>query len=270
VRSRIAVLLLLLPQSLFGDDSGKIQFRTLPQSVIQQRLEGVPHTLTDRKAALITLFHEAGCEVTEQPVAHSKAGNLICTMPGEGQSTIVVGGHFDFIDRGTGAVDDWSGSVLLPSLYESLKTIPRQHRYIFIAFASEENGMHGSQTYVKNLSREEKGTIHAMINLECLGTTPPKAWASRADKRLLSFYAWAAQSLQLEARGSNVDNIGDDDSHPFLDAKIPVLTIHSITSETLPLLHSRRDTVQAIHPDDYFSAYQLTLRLLAVLDSKVE
>lgn len=61
-----------------------------------------------------------GCEVTEQRVPHSKAPNLICTLAGETASTIVVGGHFDFVARGWGAVDDWSGAVMLPSLYESL------------------------------------------------------------------------------------------------------------------------------------------------------
>jgi Iap family predicted aminopeptidase len=243
----------------------------LDPQVIQQRLEMAPRSLVERKATLISLFRDAGCEVTEQRVPRSsKAGNLICTLPGEGQSAIVVGGHFDFIKTGTGAIDDWSGAVMLPSLYQSLKSHPRHHRYIFIAFAEEETGLWGSAEYVKKLSPDEKRSIHAMINLECLGTNPPKVWATRADKDLLRAYIRVARSLQLEPVASNVDKVGDDDSHSFKDAKIPVLTIHSLTTETFRLLHSPRDTVQAIHPDDYYISYRLATVLLSFLDTVVE
>jgi hypothetical protein len=109
-----------------------------------------------------------------------------------------------------------------------------------------------------------------MINLECLGLTPPKVWASRADKRLLSAYAGVARSLDIEAVGLNVENVGDDDSHPFLSAKIPVLTIHSTTQETLPILHSKRDQLDAIRPDDYYAAYRLAAAYLAFLDGFLE
>jgi Zn-dependent M28 family amino/carboxypeptidase len=43
-------------------------------------------------------------------------------MPGESDSEIIVGGHFDFVDHGQGIVDDWSGVALLPSLYEAEKS----------------------------------------------------------------------------------------------------------------------------------------------------
>jgi len=143
--------LLLLPLA-FGADTVHLEFQTLAPEIIQQRLETVSHSLTERKATLISLFHEAGCETAEQRVPHSPAPNLICTLPGETESTIVVGGHFDFIDKGMGAVDDWSGAVLLPGLFQSLKSQPRHHRYVFIAFAAEEGGGLGSKEYVKKLS----------------------------------------------------------------------------------------------------------------------
>ena len=71
------------------------------------------------------LFEEAGCSgehLTEQPVKHSHDPNVICALPGQSDAQIVVGGHFDFVDRGQGVVDNWSGCSLLPSLYQSLKS----------------------------------------------------------------------------------------------------------------------------------------------------
>ena len=248
----------------------RVEYQPVAPQLIQQRLEMVPQSLAKRRDALLSLFREVGCEPAEQKVPHSKAGNLICTMPGATPSAIVVGGHFDYIDRGTGAIDDWSGAVLLPSLYQSLKDVPRRHTYIFVAFAAEEEGLVGSNEYVKKLSPEQKSSIHAMINLECLGTSAPKVWATRADKRLLGAYIQIARALQIEPAASNVDEVGMDDSFPFTGAKIPVLTIHSVTSASWPLLHSRRDTLMAIHAGDYFASYKLAAELLALLDSTVE
>lgn len=129
--------------------------------------------------------------------------------------------------------------------------------------------MYGSSEYVRRLSKPERADIRAMINLECLGTNPPKVWASRADKRLIAAYVVVARALGIQAAGSNVDNVGDDDSRPFLEAKVPVLTIHSITQETFGVLHSARDQVGAINTDDYYLAYRMAATLLAYLDTQI-
>jgi len=259
--------LLFVPAPCTPAESVHLEFESLAPQIIQQRLESVPHSLAKREAALIALFHQAGCEIAEQRVPHSKAPNLICTLPGTGPGEIVVGGHFDFVDEGDGAIDDWSGAVMLPSLYQSLKGRPRHHRFVFVAFAAEETGMWGSQEFVKQLSGEEKSALHAMINLECLGTSPPKVWGSRADKQLMNAYVRAALALQLQPQSVNVEKVGDDDSHAFLNAGIPVLTIHSVTQVTFQYLHTARDNLRAIHPADYYDAYRLAATLLALLDS---
>jgi aminopeptidase-like protein len=254
-------------------DPPKVVFDALKPEIVQQRLEAVPRKLADRKATLESLFQEAGCDgdrFAEQPVAHSKAPNLICTLPGDTDSEIVVGGHLDSIEIGMGAVDDWSGAALLPSLYQSLKSRPRRHRFIFVGFAAEEEGLIGSHAFVRKLERDEIRRIHAMINLECLGVGPPEVWVSRADKRLLDAYAVVASVVHVQMRGMNVDRVGDDDSHPFLNAGVPVLTMHSLTSQTLPIIHHSSDQVSAIRPDDYYTAYRMAAAYLAYLDTALE
>ena len=265
--SLLAAIPVLLGQS------GRLEFQPVPALRIQERLAAVPDKLAERRAMIESLFQQSGCEgdrVTTLKVPHSAEPDVICTLSGEDSNAgvIVVGAHYDHVPTGRGAVDDWSGAALLQSLYETLKSRPPRHRFAFVAFAGEEQGMHGSGEYVHRLSKPERAEIRAMINLECLGTTPPKVWASRADKRLLAAYVTAAQALGIQAAGSNVDNVGDDDSRPFLEAKVPVLTIHSITQETFGILHSARDQVQAIHPDDYYLAYRLSAALLAYLDAQ--
>ncbi len=229
--------------------------------------------MPERRATLESLFREAGCDgefLVEKPIPHRKDPNIVCVLPGTETTRIVVGGHYDLVDVGIGAVDDWSGAVLLPSLYQSLKTKPRRDTFVFVAFAGEEEGLKGSSAYLKQLARDERKLIHAMVNLECLGTSPPKVWASRANRRLLGIFALLAQNTGVRAEASNVDRVGDDDSHPFLSAGIPVITIHSITQETFPILHTGADNLKAIQPDDYYAAYRLTANYLAFLDQTIE
>jgi Iap family predicted aminopeptidase len=68
----------------------------------------------------------------------------------------------------------------------------------------------------------------------------------------------------------NVDRAGDDDSHSFLNAGVPVLTIHSLTSETLRIIHSQRDKLSEIHADDYYTTYRMAAAYLAYLDTALE
>lgn len=271
--TRAFLLIPVLAIGLGAADSIHVEYDAVEPAVIQQRLEMVSRNLAERRATMESLFQHVGCDganLATEPVPRSKEPNVICTMPADGSGTIVVGGHIDFIERGTGAIDDWSGAALLPSLYQSLKSRPRRHRFVFIGFAGEEAGLFGSTQYVKELPKEARRATRAMINLECLGLDPPKVWASRADKRLLTFYAQALAVVHLSAGISNVDTLGDDDSHPFLSAGIPVLTIHSITRDTFPLLHTARDNLKAIHPADYYDAYRVAAVFLAYLDSKLE
>ena len=109
-----------------------------------------------------------------------------------------------------------------------------------------------------------------MVNLECLGLSPPSVWAHRADKQLLDAYLKVARTLGLPTRAVNVEKVGNDDSAPFLDAKVPVITFHSITQTTFPILHSTSDRLSEINQEQYYDAYHLAALYLAYIDAVVE
>ena len=100
----------LLAASCFAQ---RLEVDLVKQQVIQERLKDGVVPPAKRQAAIRDLFEQAGCSPQEQAIS-KKTANIICTLPGETSSTIVVGGHFDFADRGAGIVDDWSGVSLLP------------------------------------------------------------------------------------------------------------------------------------------------------------
>jgi putative aminopeptidase FrvX len=250
-----------------------IQYATLPRDVIERHLKLAALDNAERAQNLKTLFQEAGCRdehLTEQPVKHQRVPNLICVQPGTTQEVIMVGGHMDHVKEGRGVVDDWSGAALLPSLYESLRDQPRKHTFVFVGFTDEEDGLVGSKFYVKQLTPDEAANIRAMVNLECLGLTPSKVWAHHADPKLLSSLVSLANSLPLPLAAVNVENAGDDDADSFRARRVPTITIHSVTTETWPILHSRLDDFSAIHEDDYYDSYRLIAAYLAYLDQSLD
>jgi hypothetical protein len=255
---------------LLADEKVNVEYFPVSREVIQQRLERVAWKFRERRATIESLFHEVGCgSVVVQKFPFKDEPNITCTLSGDGVGSIVVGAHYDFANRGIGAVDDWSGASLLASLYQSLSHTRRHHDFVFVAFAAEEHGLLGSKAFVKHLSADEHDRIRAMINLECLGLSRPAIWGSRADPKLMAAYLNVAKLLGVPPRSINADRVGDDDSHPFKNAGIPVLTVHSITQETFRILHSPDDNLKALKADDYYQAYRLAAILLAYLDASL-
>lgn len=244
----------------------KIEYFTLPQSRIEERLRAVETKASTRRLRLRELFETAGCtQLEDLPVKHF-APNLACSTPGKLDSVILIGAHFDFVDRGKGVVDNWSGASLLPSLFESIGKLPRRHRFVFVGFTAEEQGLLGSKAYVAQLSKQQRQQIHGVINLDSLGTGPTKVEADRGDPQLAGLLASIARSMSLPVQVVNVHKVGRSDSDSFQDAGIPTLNIHSLTQETFPILHSPQDRIEAIRMDDYYATYRLLTGFLALLD----
>jgi hypothetical protein len=266
--SRAAVCTLVLALALSGQ-SVSIQYETLPADVINRRLADFKDTNSEREQELHALFEEAGCDgdhLTEQAVKHSHDPNVICALPGQTDSQIIVGGHFDFVNAGRGVVDNWSGCSLLPSLYKSIKTSPRRHTFVLIGFTDEEKGLVGSHFYLQQMSKDDVSRISAMVNMDSLGAGPTEFELDRGDKRLATALASVANTKHLPWRVMNVHQVGRSDSDSFQDRHVPTIMIHSITTQTLPILHTSRDQMNQIRPTDYYDTYRLLAAYLAYLD----
>jgi Iap family predicted aminopeptidase len=249
-----------------------IQFAAVSPDIVEKRLEAYVSKNDEREPAVRQILEDAGCvgdKLTEQSVKGLKAPNLICTLPGATEVVIVVGAHFDLVEAGNGVVDNWTGASLLPSLYQGIAGAPRRHTFRFVAFSGEEKGMVGSKAYVHELGKSHERVI-AMVNMDTLGLAETEVWASRADPKLLQLIRLAAAAVNLPLSGMNVDRVGSTDSESFREKKIRTITIHSLTSATLPILHSAKDRIEAIDKAAYYHTYRLVLASLAVLDQKLD
>ncbi len=252
----------------------RVALYVLKQEVLESRLAEASRKNDERMVRLKTLFESVGCpsdRLSEQKIEGTKLPNLVCTLPGSADSEIVVGAHYDYNSSyGWGVIDNWSGAALLPSLYQSLHTSPRKHTFTFIGFAGEERGLIGSRFYVKQLGREERARIRAMVNLDCLGLSSTKVDYATANKRLLDLLSRMAAHLKLPLAGIDTSRIGMTDSDSFAQARVPIISIHSITQETLRTLHSIRDRPDMIRKEDYYGTYRLVSAYLALLDTSLE
>lgn len=107
--------------------------------------------------------------------------NVIGYIDHQAEKTIVIGAHFDHLGYGSagslhrgdsaihnGADDNASGTAALLALAELLKTKPYQSNFLFIGFSGEENGLWGSNYFVKNPTIQ-LDSVNYMINMDMVG-----------------------------------------------------------------------------------------------------
>lgn len=292
---RIAILLLALgisgsPSLLSPPRSAAqtVAFEQIPRGDIELYIRQCPEGNALRCARLQEYFRDFGCRdvrIETQPVKGSSEPNIIVTLPGQKDSVILVGAHFDYSPtgsplynpgirglptKGRGVIDNWSGALLLPVLYKSLCTRPRDHTFIFVGFAAEEKGLKGSKTYAARMAAEDVARTRAMINLDCLGLSTTAVWAERAEPTLWEYLKRTAAVTELPLRGVNMRGIIGSDADAFRKLKIPTMDIHSITQETVLRLHSFMDNLLSMHWPQYYDSYLLIAAFLAYLDLKLK
>ena len=116
--------------------------------------------------------------------------NVVATIPGtkHPEETIIISGHLDAFDAGTGAVDCGTGiGVVLGAAHLIAKSGVKPARTIkFVAFAGEEFGLWGAQAYCKKHEKELKNIVN-LFNRDggptaCTGINVPETWYDQVVK----------------------------------------------------------------------------------------
>jgi len=264
------LLFICLAISAFAADG----LRILPADTIQSRFSRLHSKNEDRMVELRQLFEEAGCgskSYSEAKILSSQLPNLICDLPGSSKRTVVVGAHFDNRGPGEGAIDNWSGASLLPSLFESLRGSTRNLSFEFIAFTDEEKGLIGSRDYAGHLSKQQRADIVVDVNIDSIGLPGPiRVWSGRSDDLLLRSAALVADQVKVPIGAMGLDKKYDSDAAAFMAWRIPVIDFHSLTADTLSLLHSKKDVRTAIDAKSYYDDYRFLAEFLAYLDDTLD
>jgi putative aminopeptidase FrvX len=249
----------------------QLQFEVVKEPAIRKRLDDYHGSDLQRENTLKKMFEVGGCpQLSEQPVPHLKEPNLICTLPGESDSRILmITAHFDYVRPGDGVVDDWSGASLLPSLFEALNHEKTKHTVTFVAFAGETRGMIGSKFYASGLTPEEQKRIAAVVNLEALGLGAPEVWAGRSDVRLTNALTGIATAMKMTVMQVSRLGFGGSDAEPFRRTNIPTITLFSPIP--LAIYHNpANDTRSEIDFQEYYKMYRLLSAYLTFLDTNIK
>jgi uncharacterized protein YkwD len=168
--ARLAVLFLLsvIPVSVHA-----VAYLRLDSGIVERRLKQKPADAKARLRMIRQQFRDAGCDPKtsrEQTVQGEMLPNVICTLPGSAEGTVVFSAPLEYSEvdeTGSG----WATLAMLPLLAESLNGSSHRCTYVFVALAGSNTGS-GSTAYMAALQEATKKSIVAMIDLEQLGWKP--------------------------------------------------------------------------------------------------
>jgi len=235
---------------------------------LQGRMERLPSTNPERAKFMIDLFKLGGA--TDADIVLQDAGkgrnNIIVTIKGKTDRVIVVGGHYDKVSEGLGKIDNGTGSTMVANLYQALHGTQPDATIVFIAFAREEEGLYGSQAYVKSLDKTKRAKIDAMINLDTLAVDGTFSWKNNSTRALLDRMAQVSRESG-HALKEDYLNGGDADSSTFRDAGIPAITMYGASQSVIfDIIHSENDNMSSFSLAHYKNAYLLVLEAIKSLD----
>ncbi|MFT4111672.1 M28 family peptidase [Silvibacterium sp.] len=250
---------------------GLLYWQSDPKN-IDAMVHHVPQDDPTRLEQLRHTFHELECQ---PPALRTEAlphgANLLCALPGQSPQTIVIAAHYQRKGEGKSAIDDWSGSMLLPFLYHALTAQPRRYTYLFIAFDGES----GAQAWMHNLTREERRNLDFMVALHALGTGPLAFYLNPMDMPAPQGQSELASALMYAAHDSGVPTPQQrvprhsprtDDTRQFRYNDIPAILLYSEGDAHAPVPGSSQDTPEAIATGFYYDSYRLLCTFVTELD----
>ena len=177
---------------------------------------------------------------TELLVIRDTAQNVVGYLPGETDSTVIIGAHYDHLGYGgptslwtgapaihNGADDNASGvSALLELAKKYAKSSEKFHfSMIFIAFSGEEAGLLGSNKYAKHMT-VDSSKVRMMINMDMIGRLKDQdnglaiLGVGTTDEFKSFFDSLKFQDMILSLKESGT---GPSDHTIFYNRNIPVL-----------------------------------------------
>jgi hypothetical protein len=175
--------------------------------------------------------------------------NVVAELPGESDEIVVVGAHYDSVWRGPGVIDNATGVEGVRRIAEKLAGGKHPRTLVFIAFASEEIGLIGSQHLVWEWKvRGLLKKVVGCVNLDCIAHGD-KLELMVGPEELRGRAIEAAQRLGLDTR-YDLHVIGPDtgtDHYFFTQEKIPGISVlhfpypeYHLPTETMELVDEQK------------------------------
>ena len=191
--------------------------------------------------------------LTPQTLPDVESANVIGDIKGSAhpEQVVIVSGHLDSWDLGTGAIDDGAGvavSMEAANLIQKLHLKPKRTIRV-IAWMNEENGLRGSKQYAKDHEKEWSNHFAAMETDG--GAGHPLGLNIRGKREVKTLLAPVAAILQGSGAGmlTMVEHCGAD-IEPMEEAGIPAFSPIQDSRFYFNYHHTSADTLDKIVPKE--------------------
>ena len=186
-------------------------------------------------------------------LADAESANVVAEIRGRERpdEIVVVGGHFDSWDVGTGAVDDGGGCIVSWEALRLMKALGMRPRRTVraVLFTNEENGLRGGLAY-RDQHRDELAQHVLMLESDA-GVFRPRGFGFSGSEEARA----AVQAIASLLRGMEADHVGPSgggaDIAPSVNAaQLPAMSLDVDGSEYFRYHHTEADTVDKLDPGD--------------------
>lgn len=196
-------------------------------------------------------------------------GNVVGEIPGRTDELIVIGGHLDSWDLGTGAIDDASGiaiTLAAAKLIDEMGGKPGRTIRV-VMWGAEEVGLHGARAYAE--AHKDELSRHVLAAESDFGAGKIWSMQTKFGEAALPKAKLFAEVLRPLGVGPG-DNAasGGADVSPLREAGVPVIDLNQDGTDYFDLHHTPDDTLDKVHPGalkQNVAAWAATLYLAAEL-----
>ncbi|HEX8172534.1 MAG TPA: M20/M25/M40 family metallo-hydrolase [Thermoanaerobaculia bacterium] len=207
--------------------------------------------------------------LTPRTLPDVESANVVAEIRGSERPNeiVLIGGHLDSWDLGTGAIDNGSGVAMVMETMRLIKTMGIRPRRTIraVLFMNEENGLRGAHAYFDAAAKREELAHHIAAIESDAGTGAPSAISTTLEGEALA---------RLAARARVLDRIGPirfessrhtgADTSPLTDAGVPGFGLTPDARRYFHYHHSPADTLDKIDPKE-LAQNSASLAALAIL-----
>ncbi|MCC6132055.1 MAG: M28 family peptidase [Acidobacteria bacterium] len=190
-------------------------------------------------------------EIQTRSLEEVETANVVGEIPGRGapEEIVVLSGHIDSWDLGTGAIDDGAGCALAIESARLIGEMPRKplRTLRVVLFANEENGLAGGTEYAKRHASEIARHVAAIEADSGTGRPVGIGWNGGASGRPI-MRALSELLVPLSAQKTFEGGYGGADLSPLGPTDLPLFGLRQDISTYFDFHHTANDTFDKIEP----------------------
>jgi hypothetical protein len=199
-----------------------------------------------------------------------QSGNVIAEVPGRDPKLppVLVGGHLDSWDQGTGAIDDAAGVAIATAAAKRIMDAGRPLRTIRVVwFGAEEPGLFGGISYMQKHQAEPH---YAVAESDFGAGRVWKVNSKLGKEREAEARALQAALAPLGIVPGALDDADGSDVGPMIGAGVPGVGLSQDGTYYFDVHHTPDDTLDKIDPADLRQNVAAWTTMLSVLAGPVE